>query len=196
MVKYLFLAGHNTAIKVRDGSLVVGGETIPPERARFDRVIVSPGSGYFSLAAIRWLLTHKKSILFLGYRGQLEGELHPHVHAQRSTAVRKAQYQMSDAIKTQLSCDLVYTKLNRSLYMLGWLEQKFGHDLQTQRERIIKQQAKVNAVISPSQLLPIEAQVAKQYWSCVRECLPKRFGFESRSQEQSSHRPRLHRQML
>jgi CRISPR/Cas system-associated endonuclease Cas1 len=85
MVKYLFLAGHDTTIKVRVGGLVVGGERIPPERARFDRVVVSPGSGYFSLAAIRWLLTHKKPILFLGYRGQLEGELHPHVYAQRSS---------------------------------------------------------------------------------------------------------------
>jgi CRISPR-associated protein Cas1 len=181
MVRYLFLAGRDTTIKVKNGSLVVGGETIPLERARFDRVIVSPGSGYFSLAAIRWLLTHKKSILFLGYRGRLEGELHPHVNARRSLAVRKAQYQMSDVIKMQLSRDLICAKLNRSLYLLGWLEQRFDRDFQTQREKMIKQQEKVNAALNRGQLLNVEAQVARQYWSCVRECLPKRFGFEART---------------
>jgi CRISPR-associated protein Cas1 len=191
MSRYQLLEGFKVEVKREDYKLHLKGFdankklqtelVIAPDQSRFDLLAISARHGYVTIDALNWLLYKRKSILMFDEKGNLVTELHPYVHLQRTSKVRMLQYSMNNQVKHYLACDSIETKLSRMLYVLDSFEKEYDKVFELQKQRIEKQKLKINEKVTFQQLLRIEAEASRNYWSAIKECVPPKWKFEART---------------
>ena len=193
MVNPLHLSGYGVKIKVENmrsrSELVVadgrdGFRQTPmsyhygPRKIPYDSVIIDGHSGYISLQALHWLSRNNVPAFVLNFDGKLITSILPPSPVKAD--IRTAQIRAMDdrEICFTVARELVRAKLQRSLDVLGWLDQSY--DIRKEKGDAEHEALGLAKARNVTEIRVVEGRVAQRYWEAFQSVIPETFLFRAR----------------
>lgn len=191
-MRTLVVSGYGVGLSVKKGTIVLKtkNEVKNVSLSDVDSIVVTTSGVSITSKAVRQLTKMGVMLVFLDSRGMPVAVLH-HPFTTRTVETRRAQY---EAVHNGKACEVAKAVVTSKLLNQAGLLAKLARD--TKLETLVKAKQEVSEIASKisklkskdlrelrTELLSIEAEAARHYWTALAEVLPKELKFEGRDQE-------------
>ncbi|MEM1642500.1 MAG: CRISPR-associated endonuclease Cas1 [Desulfurococcaceae archaeon] len=191
-MRTLVVSGYGVGLSVKKGTIVLKtkNEVKNVSLSDVDSIVVTTSGVSITSKAVRQLTKMGVMLVFLDSRGMPVAVLH-HPFTTRTVETRRAQY---EAVHNGKACEVAKAVVTSKLLNQAGLLAKLARD--TKLETLVEAKQEVSEIASKisklkskdlrelrAELLSIEAEAARHYWTALAEVLPKELKFEGRDQE-------------
>lgn len=188
-MKSLLLSGYNIHLSIDDEKLVVmdgkGWNKDPTEMIfklklmNYDNIIIYGHSGNITLSAIYWLMRHKVSVNIIDYDGSFLTSMNP--PQLKFSHVGMAQYKAYQNNRIEIGKKFIEAKIKGTETVMKWLDERYSeiqpHIKKMDFSKILED---LNRAITGKDVLSIEGNLSRKYWTALREIFPENFHFKTR----------------
>lgn len=194
MIKSLIIAGYGIKLSVKKGYLIIKGKESSKEvpLSEVEQLVIATSGVTITSKALRLITDYGVDLVVLDSRGfPVSRFYHPYIT--RTVDVRRAQYM---SYFTELGIKLVknfaYIKvMNQAKYLISLNRllketsiKESAYDIEAIAERILKL-PKTYISQFRKDVMKLEAQAARIYWSSIALAIPNELNFEGRDQDGS-----------
>lgn len=178
-LRNVVISGFGYKLRCKDNLLEIEGEeSVKISPKEIEQVIIT-GEVSLTSGAVRLLLKNKVDLVFVEHRPNFFAR----VVSQDSnfiTDLWRKQIVMTDERKMEIAREIVDCLIYNKLRMLQHLEKNRNVDFSDGINKLIQKRENILSPKSRSELMGIEGDVTKIYFSSLRKILPEELGFVKR----------------
>jgi len=196
-MKTLIISDYGVKLRFTNGVFIVEGKNMKEEYSpiNIDQIIIATSGVSITSRAIRKIMLLGIDLVFLDSWGKPIGRLYPS-YVNRTVETRRRQYEAFSTDKHyNIVYQLIYSKLSnqagllkRYYYITRLSIVKEGYnEILSIRDRELEQVFLNRGNIRDfnEEIMKIEAEAARIYWSVYSKLVPEKYSFDSRDQDSS-----------
>lgn len=185
-LRTVIVTEYGYAIKRRKRLIVIfnlDGEQMLISPFEIDQIVIS-GNCSITSSAITLLLEHDVDVLFLPSHPEIAARLMP-VTGNTFIQLWMKQQSITEEKRMAFACEIMRCAIYNKIRMLQQLMKNIPVSFSADIHQLKVLQKTIDTVDSTNQLLGIEGNATRLYFSCIRQIIPKEFGFFTRKKHPS-----------